>query len=178
MHLLRSLARGGVAPVARRTIPIARPDANTGFALAPETGRAWEVLSLSTSFVTASDVANRAVTLSLFDGQSTLWSIPPTAVQAASLTVTYSWIAGYTNAQTATVGGQQAVGMPPTILVPGWSLVVTVAAIAATDRFAVPNAQVIEAFTGQTEAEYNTARAIAHHAEALYELLEVGVPGI
>lgn len=178
MHLLRTLARGGVAPVTRRTIPIAAPAAQSGFTCTPENGRAWEVLSITASFVTASDVANRAAILSLSDGQTTLWSIPPTAVQAASLTVGYSWIAGYVNAQTATVGATQAIGMPPAILLPGWSLVVTLAAAAATDQFSAAKVQVLESFVGDTEAEYDTARAIAHHAEALFELTQVGVPGI
>jgi len=178
VQLLRTLARGGVAPVVRRTIPIAAPAADTGITFAPDNGRTWQVLSIAIPFTTSSHSANRSLLLSLSDGQNTLWTIPTTAVQAASLTVTNTWIQDYYPVQSAAIGGALPMGLPPTILVPGWSLTVGLVNGDTADQVGVGYAQVLETFTGETEAEYNTARAIAHHAGAIAELVAGEVPGL
>lgn len=171
MHLLRTLARGGVTPVVRRTVPIAAPAADTGITITPDNGRAWQIMSIRQSLVTSSHAANRNVTLTLNDGNVDLWSIPSTAVQAASLTVIYSWIADYWPVNTTISGGRLAVGIPPAILLPDWTLKVGFVNDDTADQLGVTTVEVLEAFTGRTEAEYDLARSIAHHADAIGELL-------
>lgn len=178
MSVLRELARGGVSPVVRRTIPIPAPAVATGLTFTPQTSRAWEVLSLGVSLVADSNTANRSALLSLSDGANTLWTLPPTAVQVASATIAYSWIYEYMNVATAAVGGAQAMRLPPTVLVPGWSLTLAITNMQAGDQVSAGYAQVLEALTGETEAEYNLARAIANRAGALAELLAGEVPGL
>lgn len=178
MQKLRTLARGGVAPVTRRTIPIAAPAADTGWVFTPDNGRAWQIESIYVPFVTSSHTANRRLTLTLSDGANVLWSIGSTADQAASLTTNYSWIADYYLVNTTINGGSLPIGLPPTILVPGWTLTLAIINGDTGDQAGNTAVEVLEAFTGQTEAEYNTARAVAHHADAIAELLEGQVPGL
>lgn len=178
MHLLRTLARGGVAPVVRRTVPVTTPAAGVGWSLTPDNGRFWQVQSITATLATSSQAANRTTALTLSDGSSTLWSIPPVAVQTASLTYKYSWIADYPTPTVTVVGLAQAMPLPPAILAPGWSLACAVGAIDSGDQFTAIVAEVLEAFAGDTEAEYDIARAAAHHFEALSELFTQGVPGI
>lgn len=178
MQLLRALARGGVTPVARRTIIGAVPAVAGGFVVTPENGRCWEVLSLAASLVSDSNAANRAVTLTLGDGNNNLWELPPLAVQVASKTYGYAWLAAYPSPIVTIVDAVQAMPLPPVILLPGWTLTVGVDAVQVGDQFGAPVAQVLETFFGATEAEYSAARAIEHHAEAIAELVAGEVPGI
>lgn len=178
MHLLRSLARGGVAPVVRRTFSIAQPAVTAGFTIAPDNGRAWSVESVQCVLVSDSNAGNRFPALSLTEGSRLLWGIPPLAVQIASTTVGYTWIRDYFPTQVAAVGAIQAMSLPPAILLPGWTLTLTVGAVQAGDQVSQITYSVLESFVGDTEAEYDTARAVARHAHAISELLEGEVPGL
>ena len=177
VHALRDIARGGVGPVVRRTVFVPAPSADTGTSLTPEAGKCWLVESYRIPFVTSSHSANRNLLLTLNDGNENVWTIPTTATQAASLTYTYDWIAGYYNPNTTVVGTYLPMGLPPTILYPGWSLTLGFVNDDTADQVNKATAVVLEALVGATEAEYNLARTIEHRAMALAEVLADEVQG-
>lgn len=177
MQLLRTLARGGVTPVTRRTIPIAAPAAAAGWTLTPDNGRAWEVLSVSTSLVTDANVASRGLTLALGDGSATLWTVPALGTQAASTTVGYSWHPHFPYVAVSLVADQLPNPLPTVVLLPGWSLTLAVANAQAADQVGATRVQVLETFVGDTAAEYDLARVIVHHAEAFALAVEGEVSG-
>lgn len=177
MQLLRTLARGGVTPVTRRTIRVAPPAVATGWTLKPQAGRAWEVLSITTSLVADANVANRIVQLGLLDGVNGLWAISANAVQVAGGTVIYSFIAGYPTPTTTALGGAMAAPLPPVILLPDWSLELAIGAVQVGDQLGVSYVQVLESFVGETEADLDIARAIEHRATAFDAALHGEVSG-
>lgn len=167
MHLLKTLARGGVTPVTRRVIRPTAPAAGANLTIAPENGRAWQVESLSFALITSSNVANRSAGLLVASGADVLYAIPPVAVQAASVTVAYSYLANYPRTMAAAIGSVQASPIPPIILLPDWSITTLVDNLHVADQIAVPVLVVLEAFVGRTEGEYDIARAIEHRADAI-----------
>lgn len=178
MHLLRLLAREGVAPVVRRTIPIAAPAVAVGWTFTPQNGRAWQVMSLYTSLVADANVADRRIRLALTDGTNTLWQITSGEDQVASATTGYTFAADWPTTNRNFDSTLIATAIPTAILLPGWTLTLTITNVQAGDQLAATNVQVLEAFVGRTEHEYDKARALADRLIAAGEFLQDEVPGL
>lgn len=98
-------------------------------------GGAWERVAAVTVALTSSvAVANRAVALIVrdHDGRAVA-SVPAAAVQAAGVTVLYSFVRGVASAY-GPVGGRAVAPAPDVFLQPGWTIEIAVAAIDAGDQ--------------------------------------------
>lgn len=115
-------------------VPVAAPAAGASWGTQKVTGEAFLRLKLATvSIVTSAVVANRAVSLDFQDADGNLlFRAPAAAVQAASLTVQYSFGWGYDAA--TNLGAAQAAPLPDVFLEPGWRVVLTVGAIDVADQ--------------------------------------------
>jgi hypothetical protein len=95
----------------------------------------WEVIdSLTFKLVTDNNAANRQVTLTVKDGEGVALAVYPAAsVQAASNTYTYSFLAELSNFNTV-VGGVVTSPVFPSLIRPGWSVVVSIGAVQVGDQ--------------------------------------------
>lgn len=171
-NILRALAEDWPAPLVYRVVPVTTPAAGANFTMQTPGEGAWALVALRATLVTSAAVANRAATLNVTDGTTPLWSVEAGAVQAASLTVTYSWVTEYPAFPTTVVGGTLVVPMAPTYMAPGWALTSATALLDAGDQWSAISAVVVECFTGHVERERALADTITDRAEALAGVLE------
>lgn len=120
---------------------VASPAAGAGFTYTVG-GTYWErLVALTFRLVSDGNAANRAVTAAIVDGNGhTLVTVPAAAVQAASLTRDYSFLAGQSSA-IGPLGGVYLSPFPALFLQPAWTVVVGVDQVQATD--AVTRIQVV-----------------------------------
>jgi hypothetical protein len=170
--VLRALAEDWPAPFVYRTVPVTQPALGANFTVTPAGEATWALVALRATLTTSAAAANRAPTLNVTDGTSTLWSVEAGATQAASLTVTYSWVTEYPAFPTTVVGGVLVVPMAPTYLAPGMALAGATALIDANDQWSGITATVLECFTGHVERERALADTITDRAQALAGILE------
>lgn len=118
-------------------VPLAlpQPAVTIGFTL-PVTGAYWlRLAALSVALVSDANAGNRQVVLDVADGDSNVVArIPPAAVQAASLTIRYSWAIGCPPAAPAN-GTSQLAPLPALILPVGWQYLISIVGVQAGDRF-------------------------------------------
>lgn len=124
----------GVAPWRRSRIvvPVTTPAAGSDWSVTVPAGHIYRVRSVYATLLTAVAVANRDAMLNVGDGVRTFVSIPPVAVQAASLTYTYAW---FPHAGALNVGNGQAVPIPELDLMAGWTLGTSTGSIQAADQW-------------------------------------------
>lgn len=105
-----------------KVVNVAAPVAGAEFALTARGGEWWRVISVTWTFTTDANVANRAVALVAGDGTDTFWRVGTAAVQAAGQTGQYCAYAGAASSQTT--GGVSAYPLPfgGLWLQSGWSL--------------------------------------------------------
>jgi hypothetical protein len=105
-------------------VPVASPAVNTGFTYT--VSRYWEIIdSLSFKLVTDANAGNRQVLVVVQNGNGVqLGAFPPASVQAATLTVHYSFLANV-SAFLATVAGNSVSPIYHGLLQPGFKIVMT-----------------------------------------------------
>lgn len=143
--LLSPLTYGPGRPVVQ---PVAAPAAGASWPVQRVTGEAiLRVKLVTVSLVTSAAVANRLVSLDYQDADGNLlFRAPAAAVQAAALTVQYSFGWGY---DAATNGGTaQASPLPDVFLEQGWRVVLTVGLIDAADQVSAGRLVVEKLYTG------------------------------
>jgi hypothetical protein len=119
-----------------RTKALATPAAGADLALAVPAGVLWELLGFHTNFVTSAVVAARLVILRVRDADNVEQArLGPQATQAASLTQTYDWLAGY-GVLNGNGRQQMPLPAPPLLVREGWSLSTVTALIDAGDQYA------------------------------------------
>jgi hypothetical protein len=111
------------------------------------TNARWRLISARASLVTDATVPVRTATVIIDDGTTTVFSMPATATQAASLTFTYEYFgagsAGYAS------GSLIVLPLPPDIvLAPGWRIRSSTGAIVAGDNWSAPQILVEEWIEG------------------------------
>lgn len=113
----------------------ANPAAGADWTLPVDAGESWEILAVNFTLTASAAVANRSVKLRGLDGNGNeVFRIGPQAVQTAGQVVVYTYLPGQGYA--AGVDGQQlALGTPPPILPPGYSLASLTGAIDVGDQF-------------------------------------------
>jgi hypothetical protein len=124
----------GYGRLQQTPLVVAQPAVAVGATYATKGAYRERLLCCSATLVTDANAANRSVSLSLEneDGD-VLLTIPPVAVQAASLTVRYSW-AVHVSQPAATIAGLQLIQIPPLVLQPGWKWVWTLGSVQAGDQ--------------------------------------------
>lgn len=124
----------GYGRLQQRPFAVAVPAVATGTSYKVPGDGMERLLCCSATLVSDNNAANRSVVLSLEDGDgNVLLQLPPNAVQAASLTVRYSWSV-HASSLTATVAGAQLIQIPPLILQPQWQWVWTIGSVQAGDQ--------------------------------------------
>lgn len=122
-------------PGVMRSVQQANPAAGADFVVTVPTGALWELIAVSAQLVTAVAVANRAARLVIDDGANTLFAVPNTTVQAASLTTTYSYGAGAGGPMSTDAAFQEA-PLPNNVLLPAASRIrSSTGAIQAADQW-------------------------------------------
>lgn len=118
------------------------------FTLTARGGEWWRVISVTWTFTTDANVANRAVALAADDGTDTFWRVGTAAVQAGGQTGQYCVYAGAASSQTT--GGVSAYPLPfgGLWLQSGWSLRSVTDQIQVGDAFTSIRALVQEYQTG------------------------------
>ncbi|HET9247699.1 MAG TPA: hypothetical protein VFO15_17985 [Xanthobacteraceae bacterium] len=170
--ILRALAEDWPAPLVYRVVPVTSPAAGANFSFVTPGESTFALVALTATLVTSAAVANRAATLNVSDGTTTLWSVEAGAVQTATSTVRYSWVTEYPAFPTTIVGGALVVPMAPTYLPPGFTIASSVALLDAGDQWSAITATVVEVLTGHVERERTLADTITDRAEALAGVLE------
>ncbi len=79
---------------AARSVQVTTPGAGADWSVTVPTNARWELTSFAAQLVTSAAVANRAARVIIDDGANTVFEVPNPAVQAANLTVVYSYGAG------------------------------------------------------------------------------------
>lgn len=125
----------------RIVAPIASPAAGADFTIPVPSGHLWSLVSVFAQLVTSAVAGNRAPRFFVSDGIATWFLIPPAAVQGLTLTVTYCW---HPFATPLSVGGAQAVAIPPLDLEPGWSFGVSTALLDAGDQWSGIRASLVD----------------------------------
>lgn len=132
-----------------RPMPVAAPAAGAEWSVTVGPNVIWEVLAVQFQLVTSAAVANRNAMLRVTDNlNAEAFRVGPQAVQAASLTNTYSYLPGFGYASGT---GRQQVGWPspPPVLLPGYVLGTTTSAIDVGDQYSLVELQVREWSVGQ-----------------------------
>ncbi len=150
----------------RRVIAGPAPAAGVDWSITVPSGKVWRVLAILASLTTDATVAGRSVRLTASDGDTTFLSLPPVAVQAASLTGRYAW---GEHVDSRTTSPDQVAALPPLTLQPGWVLRVTTTALQAADAWGAPAVLVVETTVRGGEVD------LAALPDALVEV--VGTPG-
>lgn len=157
----------------QETSVVTSPAAGLGFTITIP-GKYYErVQALTFTLVTGSNAANRAVLLSVLDGNgNTVLSIPAAAVQTASLTRTYSYLANMSNC-IGPIGGAYLSPAPALFLQPAQSLVVTIGAVDAADQISaiVFNRERFD--TGPAGYEMGATATLDDRRELLMRLADV-----
>lgn len=170
MGRLESLARGTPTGTQLRTVALANPDPGVGFALTPDAGRAWEVLSIFFLLVTSETDATRYPSLAYQVGDQLVWVLGNSDGIGASMTGAFLWLADWSFASAPTSGITIAGSMPHVILQPGYSLTVELLNVDAADQVSMIVAQVLEVSTGTREAERDAAERFAERLGAFLDL--------
>lgn len=171
MSRLESLARNAATGTNYRGVTIANPGAHLGFTIAPDTGRAWQVLAVTALLTTSSDAGQRFPELSLSDGANTFWTISSGTGPIESTVTRISWLADYSYSTNGVQTEPGSTPMPPAIVLPGWSLVVALVGGQTTDQFTLCRALVLETSTGEREYARTLAGNLGARAEAIADLL-------
>lgn len=103
----------------RTTVLVASPAAGADWSSAVPGSHLWQLLAVKARLVTSAVVANRAVRLILGDGVQTFAILPAAAVQAATATVDYTWVAG---TSPATVDQAAVAPLPLLTLQQTWTI--------------------------------------------------------
>lgn len=133
------------------------PAAGADWSVKVPGGHAWRLISVYAQLVTAAAVADRQVNLVLNDNIADFLVLPPVAVQAASLTNTYSWVEHGNQAQVGTV---QALELPEVILPAGWTVKVSTTNLQAADQWTAPRLLVLDATVRSGPIDLEQAAAI------------------
>ena len=126
-----------------RTISIANPAAGADWSISVPAGMQWRLRSVRAQLVSSATVANRAVNLSLKDDAGNVIALlPAPAVQAASLTNSYTFAQG---ASALSVGTSQSAAAPKDmVLGDSYTIASSTGAIQAGDQWSLIWLQVEE----------------------------------
>lgn len=169
LSLLRALADQWPAPCTLKTVLVTSPAVATDFTLTPPGGSIWLLQSLSARIVTDANAANRQAALTLTDGTTTIYSVPPVVNITAGLTTDVVWLPGLEYASSAITGNKLAVGLPDIALPAGYALGPVTTNIQAGDQWSRIVAAVVEVWTGDIAREQTLVQTIADRVEALAE---------
>ena len=125
----------------RRTYLGSAPAAGADWSVTVPGGKAWRILSVRAALTTSVAAANRVAALTVSDGSAVFLTIPPAAVQAASLTWTYDWLEHGNNVQ---VGTLLSGGFPDLIIPAGFVIASSTSLLDAGDQWAAPRLYVVE----------------------------------
>ena len=170
-RILRAMADDWPAPFVYRTVSAPTPAAGTNWTFTVPGESVWGLVAITAKLVTSAVVANRAAVLNVSDGTTVLYQIAPGAVQAASLTTTYSWLPELATFDNTITGGALNVAMPPTYLASGQVLSSATALIDVGDQWSAVSLTVIEVYHGHREHERILAEAIENESDALARIL-------
>ncbi len=126
----------------RIVVPVANPAAGADWSFTVPAGHVYRLVSVFAQLVTSAVVANRQALLTVTDGTGTFLRLPAAAVQAASGTVTYSWMAG--GVAYLSLPASQAAFLPDLNLMPAWGLASSTALIDVGDQWSGIRLHVID----------------------------------
>ena len=98
---------------------------------------AWEIMAVTFTLVTSSDVAIRTVSVSFDDGQHVFVRVAMPTTQSASLTWTYSLFAGG-DRQSILFGLLRQALPADLVMLPGWRITTLTSNLQAADNFGAP----------------------------------------
>lgn len=93
----------------------AAPAVGSDWTYTPATLLRQRVQSIAAALTTSAVVANRQVTIQVLNGANIIYQAPAPSVQAASLTVTYSFVPGLSSI--AVLGGLVVLPLPPGLII-------------------------------------------------------------
>jgi hypothetical protein len=119
----------------RSVFSVGSPAAGADWTQTVPAGARWLLHGIRAQLLSSATAGNRTPALQIDDGTNAGVNISPGVVQAASLTNTWSWTAGYPTIGTL-VGTQNQITMPfPVPLLAGWRIRVITANLSGTDQW-------------------------------------------
>jgi len=125
----------------RRVIAGPAPAAGADWSVTVPAGKVWRLVSVQATLTTAVAVANRSPRLIVGDGDATFLTIPPVAVQAASLAGVFDWLE---HGSAYTTAPDQVLSLPALVLEAGWTVGTSTTAIQAADQWSAQQLLVLE----------------------------------
>lgn len=127
-----------------RSVAGTDPAANVEISETVAAGKFWRLESITFALVTDASAANRLVEIVIDDGTNVLARIPAPAVQAASLTRTYTFARGGYDRDSSTNSLTQLAGLPDMVLGPAYRVRTVTTNRQATDNYGAPQLLVME----------------------------------